>query len=461
MAAPRIVIVGAGPAGARAAEVFVAAGLSPTVIDEAKAAGGQIYRRPPAGFTRSPRTLYGSEAAKAVALHRAFDALAGRIDHRPESLAWGLAPGHLHVLDKRHEISRVVGYDALVLATGATDRVFPVAGWTQAGVYTLGAAQVALKGQGVGIGRRIVFAGTGPLLYLVANQYRKAGGGVAAVLDTAGFLDQLAGVPGMARRPDVLLRGVGFVAALRAARVPVVTGARLIAFDGAADGVTAVRYSVGGREQRIACDAVAYGYHLRAESQLADLAGCAFSYQTKPAQWLPEADADGRSSVAGVYLAGDGATLAGADAAEISGQLAALAVLADHGLPVDAARVARLRAAHRRLISFRDGVMTAFPWPGGRLAAALANDVPVCRCEMIQAGEVRAVATTAIGADEVNRAKALSRAGMGRCQGRFCGLASAEIVAAARGVPVAAVGRLRGQAPVKPLPLATRLEDAP
>lgn len=461
MAAARVVVVGAGPAGARAAEVLADAGLLPIIIDEAKAAGGQIYRRPPAGFTRPPQALYGSEAAKAVAVHRAFDALGDRIDYRPESLVWGLDSGQLQVLHKPSGVSRAIGYDALILATGASDRVFPVPGWTQPGVYTLGGAQVALKAQGVAIGRRVVFAGTGPLLYLVAHQYRKAGASVAAVLDTAAMGDQLAGLPGMARRPDVLLRGVGYVAALRAARVPVTTGVHLEAFEGDAGGVSGVTYRAGGRTRRIACDAVAFGFHLRAESQLADLAGCAFAHQATPAQWLPEVDGFGRSSVRNVYLAGDGATLAGADAAEISGRLAAYALLADLGHAVDASRVERLRAAHRRLLGFRDGVMTAFPWPGPALAAKLADEVPVCRCEMIRAGEIRDAATRVAGADEVNRAKAFTRAGMGRCQGRFCGLAAAEVTAAALGVPTIEVGRLRGQAPVKPLPLSTRTEDAP
>ena len=72
---------------------------------------------------------------------------------------------------------------------------------------------------------------------------------------------------------------------------------------------------------------------------------------------------------------------------------------------------------------------------------------------MITAGEIRAVAI-AKDAPEMNRAKALSRVGMGRCQGRFCGSAAAEILAAARSEPLKTVGRLRGQAPVKPLSIA-------
>jgi hypothetical protein len=106
---------------------------------------------------------------------------------------------------------------------------------------------------------------------------------------------------------------------------------------------------------------------------------------------------------------------------------------------------------------FRRGLETAFPWPAP-LAASLPDETVVCRCEAITAGELRHAAG-ALDAPELNRAKAFVRAGMGRCQGRMCGLAAAEILAAARGVPVEAVGRLRGAAPVKPLPVLT--EAAP
>ena len=89
----------------------------------------------------------------------------------------------------------------------------------------------------------------------------------------------------------------------------------------------------------------------------------------------------------------------------------------------------------------------------GAAAQTLADDTIICRCEVVTAGELRA-SVTGKGATEVNRSKAFSRAGMGRCQGRFCGQAGQEIVAAASGLPVESAGRLRGQAPVKPLPLA-------
>jgi bacterioferritin-associated ferredoxin len=156
-----------------------------------------------------------------------------------------------------------------------------------------------------------------------------------------------------------------------------------------------------------------------------------------------------------VYLAGDGALVRGADAAEAAGRLAALAALRDLGLPAPGAECRNLRRELATMSRFREGLEAAFPWPA-HLASGLPDATLVCRCEAITAGEIRHAAT-ALDAPEVNRAKAFNRVGMGRCQGRMCGLAGAEVLAAARGVPVEQVGRLRGQAPVKPLPASTGL----
>ena len=452
---PRIVVVGTGPAGVRAAQALVRAGVRPVVVDEGRRDGGQIYRRQPEGFKRPYAKLYGSEAGKATALHQAFDALRPRLDHRPDSLAWNVRDGVLHVL--QGETSQALPFDALIVAAGATDRIFPVPGWTLPGVYTLGGAQIALKAQACAIGSRVAFVGTGPLLYLVAWQYLQAGANLACVLDTSPPVTQARGLAGMAARPGVLLRGLYYAAALRARGVKVLSGVTPLAFEGDGESLVAVRFAdAARREQRIACDAAGLGFHLRAETQLADLAGCSFAFDPLLRQWLPQVDAMGRSSVNGVYLAGDGVRLAGADAAECSGALAAHAALADLGLKRDEAAIETLLARHATMLRFRDGVFKSFPWPGERLTATLADDTLVCRCESVSAGTLRQ-AVTAKGAPEVNRAKAFSRVGMGRCQGRFCGLASAEIVAQAQGIPVEAVGRLRGQAPVKPLPAAVKV----
>lgn len=450
---PRVVVVGAGPAGIRAAETLVAGGLVPIVIDESERAGGQIYRRPPHGFTRPPEALYGSEAAKAVALHRTFDAMAaaGRLAHHPRSSVVAIAQGRLQVLDA--EGSRWIAYDRLILATGAMDRIMPVPGWESAGVYGLGAMQIALKAQGAALGRRLVLAGSGPLLTLLAVQLLKAGAEVAAVLDTTPMRQQLRGFAGLSARPLFALRGLSMrrrLAGLYHA------GARLDGIETDECGPVAMLWRDGrGRQQRTACDAVGLGWHLRAETRLADLAGCDFAYDETWRQWLPKADAMGRAGP-GVYLAGDGLRILGADGAEVAGRLAAAACLKDLGLP--APDIAADRRRLGRLGRFARGVAEAFPWPA-ETARDLPGETVICRCEGVTAAALRE--TVEFGGGEVNRAKSLGRVGMGRCQGRYCELAAAEIVAGCAGHDHAqAAGRLRGQAPVRPAPVAALLQDA-
>ncbi|WP_130907104.1 MULTISPECIES: NAD(P)/FAD-dependent oxidoreductase [unclassified Pseudomonas] len=447
-----VVIIGAGPAGIRAAQTLVAHGVRPVLLDEAARGGGQIYRRQPANFKRSAVKLYGFEARKAGALHRTIDTLREQLDYRPQTLVWNAEDGALDTLHDgraaRLEFSRVI------VATGATDRILPVPGWTLPGVYSLGAAQIALKFQGCAIGERVVFAGSGPLLYLVAYQYAKAGANVVAVLDTSPFSAQARALPGLLSQPATLAKGVYYRSWLTAHGIAVHQGATLSRIDGG-HRVQSLSWTRANAEHRLDCDAVAFAHGLRSETQVADLLGCEFAWNPLNRAWLPTRDSAGRSSVAQVYLAGDGAGIMGADAAEMAGERAALALLEDIGYLIEPQRAAHLEQALSRIGDFRQGLERAFAFPE-HWAADAADDVMVCRCEEVRAGEIREVVRE--GHWEINRVKAHCRVGMGRCQGRMCGAAAAEIIACESGRAVSGIGRLRTQAPIKPLPFGLEIE---
>ncbi|WP_433736081.1 FAD-dependent oxidoreductase [Pseudomonas putida] len=447
-----VVIIGAGPAGIRAAQTLVAQGVRPVLLDEAARGGGQIYRRQPTHFKRSPVKLYGFEARKAKALHQTIDTLREQLDYRPDTLVWNAEEGALDTLHDgraaRLEFSRVI------VATGATDRILPMPGWTLPGVYSLGAAQIALKFQGCAIGERVVFAGTGPLLYLVAYQYAKAGAKVVAVLDSSPFSAQARALPGLLSQPATLAKGIYYRGWLTAHGIPVHQGASLKRVEGE-QRAQALIWSDAKGEHRLDCDAVAFAHGLRSETQLADLLGCEFAWNPLNRAWLPQRDRTGRSSVEEVYLAGDGAGIMGADAAEMAGERAALALLEDIGYLIPHQRSDQLEQALEHIGDFRQGLERAFAFPE-KWAAAIADEVMICRCEEVRAGDIRQVVRE--GHWEINRVKAHCRVGMGRCQGRMCGAAAAEIIACQSQRAVSEIGRLRAQAPIKPLPFGLEIE---
>ena len=387
----RVVIVGAGPAGTRCAETLVAAGFKPILIDENRRDGGQIYRRQPEGFTRDYATLYGTEAAKAKDLHQSFDRLRGQIDYRPDTLVWNLTPGQLCCVSQGKHTT--VDYDALILCTGATDRLMPIEGWQLAGTYSLGGAQIAFKSQAVSIGHRVVFMGSGPLLYLVASQYVKAGAKVAAVLDTSPLSKRVVALPKLLARPGLLFTGMKLLAQLYRAKIPVHLGISPLQVQGdAASGVSGVRVRTargedldGGLRCRGPGVSLASGNSIGRPGRLPHGAST-----RRPANGGWPSMKTGRTSVNGVYAAGDGSKIRGADAAEHAGRLVAMALLEDLQQPVNVGLRDEQRHALAVMDEFRLGLAQAFPWPAAQ-AKALPDTAIVCRCEMISAGELRAV----------------------------------------------------------------------
>jgi NADPH-dependent 2,4-dienoyl-CoA reductase/sulfur reductase-like enzyme len=447
--ADAVVVIGAGPAGLRAAEALVRGGIRPILIDEAERPGGQIYRQPPAGAARSPEALYGFEAKKAIALHAILPRLGDAIDYRPRTLVWNVSAQRLDTLGPKRPDG--LDFDRLVIASGAMDRVLPFPGWTLPGVFTLGGAQIALKAQGVSIGRRVAFVGAGPLLPLVVYQYAKAGAEIAAVLDVTPFSAKLKSAPGLLAEFGTLAKGFWYTLRNAVAGLTICSDVRAIGVEGEGR-VRGLRWrDAAGIRHSVACDAVGASFGLRSETQLADLAGCAFAFDAVTRQWVPLRDAAGRSSVASVYLAGDGAGIGGADVAELQGARAALAVLEDLGKPIDKAGVAVLDRKLARQARFRLALEHAYPYPA-HLLDGVADDEIVCRCEGITAGTLRAAARER-DAHEMNRLKAFTRVGMGRCQGRVCGHAAAELLSRTLGRDIASIGRLRGNPPVKPIPV--------
>lgn len=451
-----LLVVGAGPAGLAAATLAAELGVDTMLLDEQPAPGGQIYR----AITTTPvtdRGILGEDYWHGASLVAPFQQSGAR--YVPGATVWAVAEHTAADPEQGFEVAysvageaRIVHARRLLLATGAQERPFPIPGWTLPGVITAGAAQILLKSAGVVPADRTVLAGSGPLLYLVAWQYLNAGVKIDALLETTppGRMGQaLPKIWGFLRSP-YLGKGLKLLRAVKAA-VPVIRSVTALEAVGESK-LEGVRYTAGGVTKMLPAEQLMLHQGVVPNVNLSRAVGAEHRWNEALDCWEPRVDEWGLTSVEGIGMAGDGAGIAGALAAEHRGRLAALQ--AAHLLGrIDSAKRDSAAAAPREALAravrgreFFDALYKApdaFRRPTG--------DTIVCRCEEVTAAQVRE--TVKLGCSGPNQMKAFLRCGMGPCQGRFCGLTVSEIIAEERGVPTQEVGYYRLRFPTKPLTL--------
>jgi len=441
-----VVIVGAGPAGLSAARICAGAGLSTVLFDEQASPGGQIYRSICASPHRRDSVL-GGDYWRGMAL---VDALrASGAQYVPNAAVWSLTRGRELGVAAGGGV-RLVRARRVILCTGALERPFPVPGWTLPGVMTAGAAQVMLKSSALLPQGRVVLAGCGPLLWLLAWQFLQAGSTIDRILSTtarANRMRALAHLPSFLLSP-YLAKGVRLMREVRA-RVRVIGDVTQLRASGS-DKVETVAYrSNGGAEEQMPVDTLLLHQGVVPNVNLAMSAGVEHRWDDDQLCFVPTLGPNGETSVDGVAIAGDGGGIAGAEIAEQRGVLAAIgAVRALSGSApageTQARRVIERYARGRRFLDLRYQPAQQFRIPTG--------DTIVCRCEEVSAEQV--METVRLGCPGPNQMKAFLRCGMGPCQGRLCGLTVTEMIASGRGVAPQAVGYYRVRPPVKPITVA-------
>ncbi|PYO56565.1 MAG: hypothetical protein DMD83_13760 [Candidatus Rokuibacteriota bacterium] len=452
------VVVGGGPAGLAAARTAARHGVRVLLVDENAELGGQYYRQMPDSFHAPGDAKPGEESAEGRRLIDEVRALG--VELRLGAVVWGIFDQRIVALATRDETERI-GAETLILAPGAYDRPVPFPGWTLPGVVTAGGAQNLMKGYRVLPGRRVLIAGSGPLLLVVAHYLLRGGAQVVAVCEASPMRRIWRFAHRMLPHLNFVQQGYHYRREIKAAGVRLLTGHVIRRALGSTEVTGAVVSRcddqwgpVGDTETHFDADTVVVGYGFVSSLELSRLAGCDHRYDAELGGYVPVRNREMESTVPGVFVVGDGAGVAGSAVALLEGHLAGLVVANRQGhlLGRDYAREAsRARGRLLHLTGFRR-VMDELYRFGPGLYTLAEDQTTLCRCEEVAVADALEAARD--GASHVNEVKAWTRVGMGRCQGRMCGPALAHLIAYTTGKPVTEAGVFTPRPPAKPVPLA-------
>lgn len=373
-----LVVVGAGPAGLAAASSASGRGLTVALVDENPAPGGQIWRRATGNIWL--------DAVRAGTIETLFGT----------SVLGVAAPGLLLAEQDGKPIG--IQYRKLIVATGARERFLPFPGWTLPNVTGAGGLQALVKG-GLDIrGKRVVIAGTGPLLPAVGWYLKGQGADVAMILEQAPWRHVARFAAALLPHPGKLLEAAGLGWRLRFGRYR--TDSWVVAAEG--DGrVEEVTVQVSGKRFRMRCDYLGCGYGLTPNVELAALAGCGIERGVVTVdQWQ-------QTSMTDIFCAGEPTGIGGVDLALIQGRIAGLAAVGDE------AEARRLFPARTRAGRFRDRLEAGFRLRD-ELRSLADRETLICRCEDVPLWKLEPHASW-------RAIKLQTRCGMGPCQGRICG----------------------------------------
>ncbi|HIC89369.1 MAG TPA: FAD-binding protein [Anaerolineae bacterium] len=478
-----LAIVGAGPAGLAAALEAALGGAKAIVIDAYTQPGGHYFKQLPPALQRVPST----EDARESELRSLLASLAkSSVEVLSGTIVWGIfqdegpsfanrvdvvnAPTGPQTDEQEHKVrftlylqgphqTQCIEAEYLILATGAYDRPVPFPGWTLPGVITPGAAQMLLKGQGILPGKRVLVAGTGPLLLAVGASLAEAGAQVVGVLDTAPLWEDWQAMPwalwGQWAR---LWEAWRYWRTLRIHAVPVLFGHAVFQALGEQEvhaavigRVDAEGHPLWGTERTVAVDTICVGFGFLPSIALSQHLGCRHFYNPELDAYVPQHTDTLETTTPGVFVAGDMTGVGGKPLSMLQGRVAGLTIMEKLGyLPPDAvkARVRKLRSQIRRERRFARLLRKRFRVRPG-LLDLIRDDTVICRCERVTAGQIKEA--VADGARDVRGVKIRTRAGMGSCQGRYCSLMVGDLIARETGRAREEVGFIAVRPPVIPV----------
>jgi len=462
---PDIAVVGGGPAGLYAALTASRAGAKVVLLDECQQLGGQFYKQPCKSFQFSPEQVSERRYLKG---HRLISEVLGeRVRVLQNAVVWG-AFQPKEIVASIGNASLRLNPKKLIVATGAFERVAPMPGWTLPGVMTSGALQIFLRSYRVIPGKRIIIAGNGPLNFQVAAELLRAGVQVIALIE-ASRPNRLDALPALfttvCKAPDLVKEGLGYLVKLKSAKVPILYGHAIVALEGD-NRVQSVRvarldsrgFPINKTIRSFRADVAGLSSGFFSSNQISRALGIHHLTDEKTHSISPMRNDDLETNIPGVYVVGDAAYPWGARVSLAEGFIAGADAAQKLGFELPDRIQEELSDNRRRLLGFRrfqEALKTLYQAPE-ILLQFCDEDTVICRCEEVTYGKIRNLAEQGFTIGNIKRQ---TRAGMGRCQGRYCSYLIQRILTDVQGTKMDEFSGWAPRLPVKPVPISTILRE--
>ena len=422
-----IAIIGSGPAGLMAAKTLIGKGLKVVIIDERLGLGGQYFKQLAKSHSFENKSLNdyqyrrGSELIKQVQNSDTEVKLGSTVIASEK-----ISNNHLNISLLKNEVMELINAKRIIFCTGAYEIARPFPGWTSPNIITTGAAQSLLRSYRLNAGKEIVIAGNGPLNFQLAAELIDNGAKLKGVIEASPNpfpFKTISLIKSMFYDPNLMIQGSTYLAKLILNRVPILFKHHVNEVFGKNPSTIKVSPILDGgkldinKNVEFSADTLCVGYGFLSNDELPRLLGCKYEYKETGVSKII-CDQYGRTSLNEVFVIGDGAKIGGAQVAEYEGKITGNIILQDFKLKKNVSKSLKYtKKVLNKKKKFQKAIWSVFK--SEEIDLSVANDETIlCRCENVTSGEINSVLEA--GYNDLSSIKRLSRAGMGRCQGRYC-----------------------------------------
>ncbi len=465
-----VAIIGSGPSGIAAALELSNHNLKILLIDNNERVGGQIYRASPSEFKPD-------ESIEETRIQQQFEVQIknSNIDYKPNHTVWQISEQFR--IDAFNENETLVWFaKKIIVATGTTERIVPFDGWTNPGVIGLAASTIILKSQQSLPGKKIIVAGCGPLLLVVAYYTLKLGGKIEAIIDTNSKWKWFKNFFYLLSNVKLFTNGIKWIVKILLSKIPIYSNYSVTKASPSHAGmdieIKKIDNLKSGQTITLNCDTLCIGHGLIPSTDFSRLVNAKHIFDQTKGGWIPVVNSFYETSVENFYQIGDASGVLGAMPAYEKGTIAALSILNKLGLLNEESFNNKSKKVLQKLNKYEifGKAIASISFPPNQLINQINDKTIICRCEDITKAEIENAVKH--GAKDLNQLKTWTRCGMGPCQGRTCNYAASIVMSESLQQKIEKMGYWTGRAPVRPIPFdvavgnfeydqITKIESAP